>query len=250
MQNRCDSFVTPPVPQVISGDGYDTHQSWVNSLAFEQQSALEHPWFSGPKMFVPDSYTPHYRYPLVCYLHEDLRSESDLDWWFPAVSDQNYLALGVRAPFPSRSGFPGQFRWHGQRPDACTGALLTAVDDAVKEWSVHPDRIYLMGTGAGAVTALQQFLLTQLDSGNCDYSFAGVICDRLPAWWPSVIPPVMEQLTGRILFLDSGMDGEMCAAMDCLSEAGCQLESGPGTARSVESRINHWIMAAIATAIA
>ncbi|SFJ55271.1 hypothetical protein [Planctomicrobium piriforme] len=210
---------------------------------------LDHPWLTGLPVFVPETYSPTYQYPLVCVLHDHDRSERDLWRWFPAISDQNYLGLGIRGPFPARSGLPGQYRWRGQRPDASWGAISAAITDLTREYSVHPDRILLLGSGNGGVIALQQYLLSQLGQVDADYQFAGVICDQLPAWWPRLLPPVPNEIEGRVLLLDGYGEGESFAAIDALREAGCNLTLREKSDTAPEKLVNRWIMSAISTAI-
>lgn len=208
-----------------------------------------HPWLSGPAVYIPDSYTHSYQYPLVCVLHDHDRSERDLDEWFPAVSDQNYIGLGIRAPFPARSGLPGQFRWRGQRPDASWGAIASAISEVTQEWNIHPDRIFLHGVGNGGVIALQQILLSRLGVNDSDFDIAGISCANLPAWWPRLLPPVSTELRGRFLFLDECNEAEQFAAIDALRESGCEVTCASPAQGAPPTALNRWIMSSIRTTI-
>jgi hypothetical protein len=225
------------------GDGCEMRQAEGMNLT------LAHAWMTGTSAYIPDSYTPSYQYPLVCILHDHDRSERDLNNWFPAISEQNFLGLGVRAPFPSRSGLPGQFRWRGQRPDSSWGAISDAISDVTGEWNVHPDRIYLHGIGNGAVIALQQFILSQLGPSDADFKLAGVSCSQLPAWWPRLLPPVTTNLEGKLLFLDECRDGEECAAIDALRESGCDVSIASCQENTAPTVMNRWILSNISTVI-
>jgi hypothetical protein len=242
MWQRCFNSSPLLAGRVIPGDGCEavSRDQWLTTES--------HRWLSGVSFYVPESYTETYSYPLICYLHENGRSERDLWRWFPKVSDQNFLALSVRAPFRDRSPLTDRFRWRGQRPDASLGVLRDAIQGMECEWNVHPDRIVLFGEGAGAVIALQLSLLMQNGTLQNDFEVAGVICGSQPAWWPHLLPPIQEELSGRCLLFDPPADGEALAAMDALAEAGMSLTVA-GDDVPAAALINRWVMSGIATTI-
>jgi len=212
----------------------------------------QHPWISGLPVYAPEQWAPTYHYPLICYLHDDDRSERDLWQWFPAISDQNFLGLGVRAPFPSRLALPGKFRWRGQRPDATHTVLCEAIEEVQHDWNIHSDRIVLFGEGNGAVVALQQFMLNQFRSDQHEIQFSAAICRHLPEWWARALPPVAEFSAGRILLMEPVMndeEGEIAAAVDGLREAGISVTVTHERNSSPAQAINHWIMSGIASAV-
>lgn len=230
----------------LNGDGCDA------MIGRDFSALVPHPWVSGPPFFAPENWAPTYDYPLICYLHDDSRSEQDLWRWFPAISDQNYLGVGIRAPFPAHTSMPGQYRWRGQRPDATAAVLSDAIETVQQDWNVHPDRIVLFGEGNGAVAALQQFMLNQCRSDGHTIHFSGVICRHLPGWWARVLPPVSEFAAGSILLLDpvaGDDDGESPAAIDGLSESGISVKLAQTSETSAAQVINHWVMSGVSTAI-
>ncbi len=243
MGNRYGEIEVPAGTPWACGDG-STLLSSIDGEGFHSR-----PWTVGPTLYVPENAVPTYQYPLVCIVHDHDRSEQDLWQWFPEISDQNALGLGIRAPFPARSGLPGQFRWRGQRPDASWGAISSAINEVTSEWNVHPDRIYLHGIGNGAVIALQQFLLSQLGTTDDDFHIAGVSCHQLPDWWPRVLPPISTEIRGRLLFLDECATPEEDAAIDALKESGCDVTRKLRSDRTHHQLINHWIMSGITTTI-
>lgn len=200
-------------------------------------------------LYVTENYSDNYAYPLIAYLHEGHRSEKDLWNWFPGISDQNYIGLGVRAPFPHPLGLPGQFDWKLRRPDASIGAVRDAVGSLQRDWLLHAERIYLFGEGAGATVALQHLILQQsLDFDSVPV--AGVICRSLPEGWSDWLPHISDDLKGRILFLDPLRDAEEHAAVDAFLEAGLELTLAPALVDvSPFEAINHWMMAGIKTAV-
>lgn len=200
-------------------------------------------------LYVTESYSETYAYPLIAYLHEGYRSERDLWNWFPAMSDQNYIGLGVRAPFPHPHGLPGQFEWKLRRPDASIAAVREAVQSVQYDWTIHPKRTYIFGEGDGAVVALQHLILQQSLSYDSIFT-SGVICRSLPQGWTDWLPHIQEQLSGRVLFLDPIQDPDEQAAIDAFSEAGLEITfAHPSPEVTPPAVINNWIMAGINTAI-
>lgn len=246
MWERVFESETFPKKLSVNGDGGQSLE------AFSGTISLQHPWISGAPVYAPDHWAPTYDYPLICYLHDDGRSEHDLWRWFPGISDQNFLGVGVRAPFPAQSSMPGQFRWRGQRPDATHAVLCEAIEYVQEEWNVHPDRIVLFGEGHGAVAALQQFMLNQLRRDHQGLRFGGAICRNLPTWWARVLPPLEEFVTGRVLLLDpiaGESGGEISAAIDGLNEAGISVTLTEDRAAAPTHLINHWMMSGILTTV-
>ncbi len=200
-------------------------------------------------LYVTESYSETYAYPMIAYLHEGYRSERDLWKWFPSISDQNYLGLGVRAPFPHPLGLPSQFEWKLRRPDASIAAIREAVQSVQYDWTIHPKRTYLFGEGDGGVVALQHLILQQSLAYDSIFT-SGVICRSLPHGWTDWLPHIQDQLQGRVLFLDPIQDPSEQAAIDAFSEAGLEITfAHPSAEVTPPAVINNWIMAGINTAI-
>ena len=199
--------------------------------------------------FLPRNYTEAYAYPLLAYLHDKDSFDQRLNDWFPAISDQNYVGIGVRAPFPHLRGYPGQFRWKLNRPDSSLATVRDTISHACNHWNIHGGRICLFGEGDGGIVALQHLIL-QASNAQQLVPANGIICKSLPAGWGKWLPPIPDTLSGRILFLDENLGAQEQAALDALDEAGVsvtcqQVESGQQPA----SLVNHWIMSGISTAI-
>lgn len=225
------------------GTQADKHRQFASNDAVQSLFDLNY------SLYVTENYVDSYSYPLVAFLHDGYRSERDLWNWFPAVSDQNYLGLGVRAPFPHRDGYPGQFEWKLRRPDASIAAIREAVLAVQRDWAVHPHRLYLFGEGDGALVGIQHLILQ--GSLEFDSTFAaGIICRSLPKNWPEWLPHIQGDLRGRVLFLEPMHDAGEFAAVDALTEAGLEVTTAvPSLEIPTEKVINHWIMAGINTAI-
>lgn len=200
-------------------------------------------------LYLPENYAPNYAYPLVGHLHDDGRSERDLWNWFPEVSDQNFIGLGIRAPFPVSGGLPGGYRWIPQRPDASFASILDAVSQTERDWKIHPERLFLLGDGAGAVTALQHLLLQRTCLFGSETQIAGVICHALPGDWPHRLPTVDTPLQGRLMFIEKLRSAAEFAALDALAEAGLEITFGGEFHRPSAQAINHWLMASVNTTI-
>lgn len=232
----------PTTPGLNSSSAVEKQQ-FIGINAVQSLFELSH------SLYVTDNYAESYAYPLIAYLHEGYRSEQDLWKWFPAISEQNYLGLGVRAPFPHPIGLPGQFEWKLRRPDASLAAIRESVQAIEFDWTIHPKRMYLFGEGDGAIVALQNLVLQQ--SLEFDAVFAnGVICRNLPKHWAEWLPHFEDQLQGRVLLLDPLLDAEEHAAVDALSEAGLEITMAPlSEEASPPAIINHWVMAGIDSAV-
>lgn len=199
--------------------------------------------------YIPKNYSPGYRYPLICHFHRNGQNERDMEHWFPGVSENNYLALGIRAPFPHRRGLPGAYRWIGRRPDATQGVLDEALTMFCETHPFHPDRITLFGEGEGALAALQLFLCQRLQPDAANFELAGVICKDLPGGWPRALPPVRDGANGRILLLEDVATGEAHAALDGLVECGLDVQLISPDETDLPRRLDHWLMQSVSTAI-
>ncbi|TWT58786.1 hypothetical protein KOR42_21720 [Thalassoglobus neptunius] len=199
--------------------------------------------------YFPESYTEGYAYPLIAYVHDHHRSEADLEKWFPAISDQNFLAMGVRAPFPHQLGFPGEFQWKLHRPDASLATVRDCVRAGQSDFNIHSDRVHILGEGEGAIVGLQQLILQ--NSGEYDLArVRGVICSRLPKRWTEFLPPLRSSHGGRLLILDEVNDAEGQAALDALGHAGVEITVySPESKFSPVEMVNHWVMAGISTVV-
>lgn len=106
------------------------------------------------RFFLPNRYEPNYRYPLVVWLHGDGSNENEVSQVLPYVSTQNYLGVGIRG---SRSVDPvgHRFDWAPSKAavSRCEDAVFQAIEDAAQRYSVHPDRVFLAGYGAGGTMA-------------------------------------------------------------------------------------------------
>lgn len=112
-----------------------------------------HPLPSGPgdaRLFIPQGYEPGYAYPLLVWLPDPADAGFSLARTMCRVSLRNFVAVH---PAASAAGNDE--------------AVWRAIDGVVRRLSIHADRIYLVGEGAGGTAAFR------IACRNPD-SFAGV----------------------------------------------------------------------------
>ena len=106
------------------------------------------------RVYLPTDYQAKYAYPLVVLFHAAGESEEHAARLVPQLSRRNYLALCLRgsaALDPRPDGRPA-FGWGDAAADRGVKAALAHV---CAEYSVHPDRVFLVGVGDGAAAAYQ-----------------------------------------------------------------------------------------------
>src|SRR4051812_3645590 len=104
------------------------------------------------RLYLPTDYQPKYAYPLVVLFHADGECEEHSARLVPLLSRRNYIVLCLRGPVNLGLRADGRpaFGWTGSASDRSTKAALAHV---TARYSVHPDRVFLLGVGAGAVAA-------------------------------------------------------------------------------------------------
>jgi phospholipase/carboxylesterase len=119
---------------------------------------VQRPWAApsveaATSLVAPQHYEPKYAYPLLVWLHSAGTSEREVRQIMPLVSLRNYVALGVRGPVASGSGFTWQ-----QTAGAIHASelrVLDAVEAARNRFNIHRQRIYLAGYEAAGTMALR-----------------------------------------------------------------------------------------------
>ncbi|AMV28452.1 putative hydrolase [Gemmata sp. SH-PL17] len=126
------------------------------------------------RVYLPTDYQPKYAYPLVVVFHAEGECEEHSVRLVPQLSRRNYIVLCLRGPVNLGCRADGRpaFGWGEGQPDRGTKAALAY---ATSQFSVHPDRVFLMGIGEGATAAYR----LGLSMGTCA---AGVVAlnGRLP----------------------------------------------------------------------
>jgi phospholipase/carboxylesterase len=103
-------------------------------------------WLGDDKVFTPLGYEPGYDYPLLVWLSDPAGPTFDLGRVMRRLSLRNFLAVQPAAATDSAGGIPAGNREAG---------VWRAIDRVCERASVHPDRIYLIGHGAGGSDAFR-----------------------------------------------------------------------------------------------
>lgn len=103
------------------------------------------------RVYLPTDYQPKYAYPLVVLFHADGECEDHAARFVPQLSRRNYVALCLRGAEKRGLRADGRpaFGW-GTAADRGAKAALA---HALNQYSVHPDRVFLVGVGEGAAAA-------------------------------------------------------------------------------------------------
>ena len=135
------------------GLGFDADEM----LSAAEGDAGRHTHFSAPRhFFLPMHFEPKYQYPLIVWLHNDGYNENQIEQLMPHISLRNYIAVGVRGNRAADS-VGHRFDWHDSSAAIETAhhRVAGAIDDAVSQFSVHPDRVVLAGYRSGGTMALR-----------------------------------------------------------------------------------------------
>jgi phospholipase/carboxylesterase len=105
------------------------------------------------RIHLPTDYQPKYAYPLVVLFHADGECEEHAARFVPLLSRRNYVALCLRGPVRLGLRTDGRpaFGW-GRAVDRGAEAALA---HATSQFSIHPDRVFLVGVAEGAAAAYQ-----------------------------------------------------------------------------------------------
>lgn len=197
--------------------------------------------------FLPLNYEPGYAYPLVVWLHDSGGSERHLPQVMQHLSTQNFVAVAPRASAESLDSMRG-YRWV-QQPDAILAAneaVNDAIDLAKEHFSVHNDRVFLVGHGDGGSMAVRLASLSP-------QQFAGVatINGRLPR--RHGLMRNLNHLRQLPFFVASAREHssyrehQVCNDLRLLHSAGCgvALRQYPGNddlTTCMLDDVNRWLM--------
>lgn len=207
---------------------------------------------TGCSVFVPMHYEPGYRYPLLIWLHTPGDDRSELHRVLPRTSLRNYVGVSVDGPSgDSHAGFCwGQ---DAHQVAHARAAVDQAIDHAMMRFNVHPQRIFLAGSGTGGEMAFR------IGLGRPDL-FAGVISLNGPV--PTVGAPLCDWSRCRDLPIFWSQcresvefsEPQLCEQLKLLHIAGFSvtLRQYPGTDQITDtmlSDLNNWIMETIESAV-
>ncbi len=109
---------------------------------------------TGIQTFTPLHYEPKYNYPLIVWLHDDGGDAGDLQRVMPLISLRNYVGVAITGePLPTRRGCA--WRQSAEGIIAAENQLADALELVAQKFSIHSQRIFLAGSGAGGTLALR-----------------------------------------------------------------------------------------------
>ena len=103
------------------------------------------------RVYLPTDYQLKYAYPLVVLFHAEGECEGHAARLVPQLSRRNYVALCLRGSEKRglRSDGRSAFGW-GATTDRAAKAALAHI---LAEYSINPNRVFLIGVGEGAAAA-------------------------------------------------------------------------------------------------
>jgi phospholipase/carboxylesterase len=194
------------------------------------------------RLFLPSDYQPKYAYPLVMLFHANGADEDSAARLAPLLSRRNYVIAAPRGPVNlglDRTGRPA-FSWNATD----SGYLRSVLTYAREKYSIHSQRLYLLGVGEGAAAAYR----FGLELGE---AVAGVVAlnGDLPT-------ETKKEMRGLRLFLGHGLSNPMVPvslarrSSRLLTRAGAvvQLQTYPTSHRihgDMLRDVNRWIMGTV-----
>jgi len=237
-------------PAPIDFDAIPTHAELAAGMATGPVvSLLDEPH----AIALPDVYEPGYAYPLLVWFHDEGGREEDVFNILPQISERNYLAMAIRGNVAV-----GERRASWSVDEAGAEALLDKLNEAIErmadQFSIHHERIYLVGAGSGGTTALE--LLLQRPE-----AFAGAAC--LGGAFPQLAHPLAKfrGLRGRRVLLATSLDCPNVKITDLVNSgrllfsAGVQVgtriyqQQGGSHASKMLRDVDRWIMDGISSAV-
>lgn len=194
--------------------------------------------------FAPLAYESGYAYPLVVWLHSDGADEGSLPQVMKHVSLRNFIAVAPRGAEALAQGYG----WSQQATgvDAAEDTVFAAIESIRDRFSVHPDRVFLVGAGSGGAMAMRIAL-------RHPENFAGVatLDGALPTG-EALLCRVNEARRLPLLLSASKKsvqypESRMCRDLSLLHSAGCrvavrQYPGGDDLTTVMLADVNRWAM--------
>jgi phospholipase/carboxylesterase len=115
------------------------------------------------RTFMPLGYEPNYPYPLLVFLHGHGSNEENVLRLAPRLSRRNYLCIAPRGPHPVSVDRNGNLNcsWGPDDQDdpSVEEYVFRAIEQTMRAYHVHSERIYLVGFREGAALAYRLALL-------------------------------------------------------------------------------------------
>lgn len=142
----------------------------------------------------PIHYEPNFAYPLIVWLHDSEKTETEILETIPKISARNYVAVAPRGiscykkrlvrssvngnPVQEKCWIEPCFSWQDTEDGVIEAENLVfdSIAEAYAKYNVNMRRIFLVGRGVGGTMALQVAMRNP-------HEFAGVVCidGALPA---------------------------------------------------------------------
>lgn len=199
------------------------------------------------KFFFPLNYVADYEYPLIVWLPSDGFNENQIDHVMPHISVRNFVGVGVHGSraVDSRGD---RFEWStsaagiGQAHDA----VMTAIGEAKKRFSLHSQRIVLAGYGSGGTMAMR----IAMRDPRC-FAGAASLGGRMPknsmkqydALRDRRLPMLWQWANGNVDYTQEQLSQDCQMAMAIGSQV--EIRQYPGDDEMdtvVLSDLNDWIM--------
>lgn len=194
--------------------------------------------------FAPLAYESGYKYPLVVWLHSDGACESSLPQVMKHISLRNFVAVAPRGVEALADGYGwSQF---ADCVDAAEDAVFDAIDSTRERFSLHPNRVFLVGSGSGGAMAMRVAL-------RHPNKFAGVatLDGALPTG-DALLCRVNDARKLPLLLSASKQsidypESRMCRDLALLHSAGCRvaIRQYPGNddlTTAMLADVNRWAM--------
>lgn len=108
----------------------------------KQKSSGVHRNPLGRLSYIPQGYETSYDYPLIVWMFDSAREEQNFWHWMPIVSDRNYVAVSMRSL---------------DSPRLTMNQLHQEIERARSTYSIHEDRIFLIGVNHAAIHGQEVF---------------------------------------------------------------------------------------------
>jgi phospholipase/carboxylesterase len=194
--------------------------------------------------FAPLAYESGYKYPLIVWLHGDGACENSLPQVMKHVSLRNFVAVAPRGVEALADGYGwSQF---ADCVDAAEDAVFDAIDSTRERFSLHANRVFLVGSGSGGAMAMRVAL-------RHPNKFAGVatLDGALPSG-DALLCRVNDARKLPLLLSASKQsidypESRMCRDLALLHSAGCRvaIRQYPGNddlTTAMLADVNRWAM--------
>lgn len=165
--NRFEALFTLPSPSTLTLTKLTPSDISPNTLSSPESLAANRclDWTAGllagpgtkstAATFAPVHYQEGYAYPLLVWLHGPGQTERQLAEFMAHYSTQNYVAVAPKSPVRDAAN---PWPQTSLAMDAAEDSIFDAIEAAEQRFSVHGEKVFLAGVGAGGTAALRTAL--------------------------------------------------------------------------------------------